>query len=222
MKTILATAAITSAIIFSACKKDTPTPVTPADPNAFNVSVNGKIVTVKNLPADTILGIGAMGPFGAGKYSFFSLETNSKISNTDSATPNWDLAFAGNTIRVNNVTSGPGNGGAFVFTGTFDGLTQVPADSTFRVDNAPVSYAITKGSGKGWYTYDGPNNIITPIPGRVLVIKTASGKYAKVEILNYYRGGVTPATTASDSIKAFDSRYYTFRYTYQSNGSTTF
>ena len=222
MKKILASALIASSIIFSACEKDTPTPVTPVDPNAFNVSVNGKIVTVKNLPADTILGIGAMGPYGAGKYSFFSLETNSKISSTDSASSNWDLAFAGNTIRVNNVTSGPGNGGAFVYIGTFDALTAIPVDSTFKVDNAPVSYAITKGSGKGWYTYDGPNNIVTATPGRVLVIRTASGKYAKVEILNYYKGGVTPATTASDSIKAFDSRYYTFRYSYQSNGSTTF
>jgi hypothetical protein len=221
MKKILTTALIASSIVFSACQKDIPTPVTPADPNAFNVSVNGNIVTVKNLPADTILGIGAMGPYGAGKYSFFSLETNSKISNADSASSNWDLAFAGTTVRINNGTSGPGNGGAFVYTGTFDALTSVPVDSTFRVDNAPV-YAITKGSGKGWYTYDGPNNIITATPGRVLVIRTASGKYAKVEILNYYKGGVTPATTASDSIKAFDSRYYTFRYTYQSNGSTTF
>lgn len=221
MKKILATAVIASAIVFSACKKETTTPVS-VDPNAFNVSVNGKIVTVKNLPADTILGIGAMGPYGAGKYSFFSLETNSKIASSDSASSNWDLAFAGNTIRVNNVTSGPGNGGAFVYIGTFDGLASVPADSTFKVDNAPVSYAITKGSGKGWYTYDAPNNLITATPGRVLVIRTASGKFAKVEILNYYKGGATPASTATDSIKAFDSRYYTFRYTYQSNGTTTF
>ena len=222
MKKILTTALIASTIIFSACQKDTPTPVTPTDPNAFNVSVSGKIVNVKNLQADKILGIGAMGPAGGGKYSFFSLETNSKISTTDSASSNWDLAFGGNTIRVNNVTSGPGNGGAFVYNGTFDALTAVPVDSSFKVDNAPVSYAITKGSGKGWYTYDGPNNLITATPGRILVIRTASGKYAKVEILNYYKGGVTPATTASDSIKAFDSRYYTFRYSYQSNGSTTF
>ena len=221
MKKIITTAVIASALIFSACKKETTTPVNPIDSNAFNVSVNGRIVTVKNLPADTILGIGAMGPYGAGKYSFFSLETNTKVSSADSASSNWDFAFAGTTVRVNNGTSGPGNGGAFVYTGTFDALTSVPVDSTFRVDSATV-YAITKGSGKGWYTYDGPNNIVTATPGRVLVIRTASGKYAKVEILNYYRGGVTPATTATDSIKSFDSRYYTFRYTYQSNGTTTF
>ncbi len=221
MKKILTTALLASVIIFSACEKDTPTPATPTDPNAFNVSVNGKIVNVKNLPADTIIAIGATGPYGAGIYSYFSLETNSKVSIEDSTSSNWDLAFAGTTIRVNNGTSGPGNGGAFVYTGTFDALTTVPVDSTFRVDNAPA-YAITKASGKGWYNYDAPNNLITAIPGRVLVIRTASGKYAKVEILNYYKGGVTPATTASDDIKSFDSRYYTFRYTYQSNGTTTF
>jgi len=54
------------------------------------------------------------------------------------------------------------------------------------------------------------------------VIKTATGKYAKMEIMNYYKGGTTPLSTATDSIKAYDSRYFTFRYTYQANGTTTF
>ncbi len=220
MKKIAIAIVVISALVLNACKKD-PVNIT-ADPGAFNVSVSGNIVTVKNLSADTVVGIGAMGPYGAGKYSFFNLSTNSKIASTDSATTNWDLAFAGTTIRINNVTTGPGNGGAFVFNGSFDALTTIPADSIFRVDNAPVSYAITKGSGKGWYTYDGPNNIVTAIPGRVLVIKTSTGKYAKVEILNYYKGNTTPSSTATDSIKIFDSRYYSFRYTYQGNGTTTF
>jgi len=210
-----------AALIFNACKDDNANVIT-TNPDAFGVSVSGKIVTVKNLAADTIIGMGAQGPYGAGKYTFFSLGTNAKIASTDSATSNWDLAFAGTTIRINNGTSGPGNGGAFVYTGTFDALTAVPADSTFRTDNAPTSYAITKGSGKGWYNYDGPNNIVTAIPGRVLVIKTANGKYAKVEILNYYKGNTTPSTTASDSIKTYNSRYYSFRYTYQADSSTTF
>lgn len=207
-------------IVYSCKKEESPAPA--PDPAAFSVTVSGNVVTVKNMPADTIIGIGQTGPFGAGRYGFFSLENNTRVNAADSASTAWDLAFAGNTIRVNNLTSGPGNGGAFVYTGTFSSLTAVPADSVFRTDNHPVSYAIPKGSGRGWYNYDGPNNLITPIPGRVMVIRTANGKYAKVEILNYYRRGVTPSTTASDSIKAFDSRYYSFRYTYQPNGSTTF
>ncbi len=208
-------------VILAACKKDQVN--APVDPGAFNVSINGKIVTVKNLPADTIIGQAASGqPYGAGKYSFFSLETNAWIPNSDSATTRWDLAFSGTTIRVNNVTSGPGNGGAYVLVGAFDALAAVSMACVFSVDNHTFSYAIPKGSGKGWYNYDGATNLLTPIPGRVLVIRTASGKYAKMEILNYYRGGVTPLAAAPDSVKLSAQRYYTFRYTYQGNGTTIF
>lgn len=218
---ILVTAVIATAIVFMSCKKEDI--VQPVDLGAFNVSVSGKIVTVKNLPADTIIGLTPGGPpFGAGKYSFFSLQTNQWISNSDSATNKWDLAFAGTTIRVNNVTSGPGNGGAFVWVGAFDNLSSVPVDSVFKIDNHPTSYAIPKGSGRGWYSYDGANNLLTAIPGRVLVIKTATGKYAKVEILNYYKGGITPSASAPDNVKINEQRYYTFRYTYQGNGTLSF
>lgn len=207
------------AVLFTACKKDKT--ITPADPNAFGVTVNGKIVSVKNLPADTIVGLVSGQPVGVGKYAFFNLRSNTWVSNSDSASANWDLAFSGSTIRINGGTSGTGAGGAFVWIGAFDNLATVPADSVFKTDNYP-SYAITKGSGKGWYSYDGATNLLTPIPGRVLVIKTADGKYAKVEILNYYRGGATPSASATDEIKTTEQRYYSFRYTFQSSGSTTF
>ena len=210
-----------AALIFNACKKDETNNIV-VNPNDYSVSVSGKIVTVKNLAADTIVGITPLGqPYGAGKYTFFRLGTNSKIGSNDSATSKWDLAFAGSTICINGGTSGPGNGGAFVYTGTFDALTTVPVDSTFKIDQAP-NYAITKGSGKGWYNYDAPTNLLTAIPGRVLVIRTANGRYAKVEILNYYKGNTTPPSTASNDIKIYDSRYYSFRYTYQADSTTTF
>jgi len=206
-----------------ACKKDDPASLQPDNSSAYSVTNNGNVYTVRNLPADTIIGFLPTGqPVGAGKYSFFNLATNTWVSNADSATTNWDLAFAGTTIRINNQTSGPGAGGAFVYVGSFDALSAVPGDSVFRTDNHPVSYAIPRGSGRAWYTYDGPNNLLSTIPGRVLVIRTANGKYAKVEILNYYKGGITPTLTATDSVKIFTSRFYSFRYTYQSNGSTTF
>jgi hypothetical protein len=211
--------ALVLAVLFTACKKDKT--ITPADPNAFGVTVNGKIVSVKNLPADTIVGLVSGQPVGVGKYAFFNLRNNTWVPNTDSASTNWDLAFSGTTIRINGGTSGTGAGGAFVWVGAFDNLATVPADSVFKTDNYP-SYAITKGSGKGWYSYDGATNLLTPIPGRVLVIKTADGKYAKVEILNYYRGGATPSASATDEIKTTEQRYYTFRYTFQTSGSTTF
>ena len=193
------------------------------DSRSFAIQVSGPITTVRNLPADTIIGFNSIGqPVGSGRYSFFSLERGQWVPNADSNTNRWDLAFAGTVIRVNNQTSGPGLGGAFVQTGTFESLLRVSTDSVFRVDNHPVSYAIARGSGRAWYTYDGPTNLLTPIPGRILVVRTATGKFAKVEILNYYRGGITPSASAPDSVKIKDQRFLHFRYTVQLNGSGEF
>ena len=163
---------------------------------------------VKDIPADTIVGLSPIGqPYGAGKFTFYSLETNAIISNIDSNSTKWDIGLRGSTIITNGGSSGPGKGGAFIFVGTFEELVKVPADSTFRVDATP-NYAI---SSRGWSLYTPQTNLLTPLPGRVLVFKTASGKYAKVEILNYYKGGATPAATAPDNIKFFSQRYYTFK-----------
>jgi hypothetical protein len=212
MKTQLIALTALTGILFASCDKDdVPAPVT----------VQTK--SVNNLQADTIIGISSTGqPYGSGKYTLYSLETNAVIANTDSATAKWDVGFRGTTIIINGGNSGPGAGGAFVYTGTFLDLKTIPADSTFRVDNAPTSYAIRTGSGNGWYTYNGATQLIAPIPGRILVIRTATGKYAKIEIQNYYKGGVTPDATASDNVKLTTQRYYTFRYTYQSDGSKNF
>ncbi len=202
-------------ITMASCSKETDTAI------SNNTPVSS--VTVNNFAADTIIGLTAQGiPFGAGKYTFFSLENNKVIATVDSATSKWDLGFRGTSIIVNGGNSGPALGGGFVFVGLYNNLTALPIDSTFKVDNAPSSYAITAGSNRGWFVYDAINNLVSPIPGRVLVIRTASGKYAKVEILNYYKGGITPAASASDAIKLKEQRYYTFRFTIQPNGTKNF
>ena len=213
VKIFIAFFMVLSISIFS-CSKDK----SPAPPPAPLVSKS-----VSDLVADTILGIAPSGqPYGAGKYTFFSLENNAVVPSSDSATNKWDIAFRGTSIITNSGNSGPGNGGGFVFTGLFDDLKTIPADSTFKTDNAPSSYAITSGSNRGWYIYNAPVNLITPIPGRVLVIRTATGKFAKVEILNYYKGGVTPAASASDDEKLKKQRFFAFRFLFQPDGSKVF
>ena len=203
--------AVTS-FAFVACTKNEDTVIAPLT-----------ATVVKDLAADTVLGIASNGmPYSAGKYTFYSLEKNAIVPNTDSASTKWDIAFVSTKILINGGTSGTGMGGAFVYTGLFDDLKTISADSVFKTDNAPASYAVPYGSGKGWYTYDQATSLVTPLAGRVLVIKTASGKYAKLEIINYYKGGVTLPVTASDADKLSKQRYYTFRYIYQPNGTKTF
>jgi hypothetical protein len=177
---------------------------------------------VKDLPADTVTGLVNGRPQYAGSITYFSLVDNKIVASTDVASTKWDIAFSSTKILVNCGTSGPGIGGAFVYVGLFDALKTIPADSNFATDNSNASrYAIPQ-TGQTWFIYDEKTRIITPEAGRVLVIRTALGKYAKIEILNYYKGGITPPATASDSEKLSKQRYYTFRYAYQPNGSKTF
>lgn len=203
---------LAAVVIFQSCTKE--------ETSLPQVTLIEKIV--RDVPADTIVGLSPIGqPVGSGKFTFYSFENNALVANTDSNSTKWDVGIRGTTIITNGGTSGPGNGGAFIYVGTFDDLKTIPADSTFKTDAAP-SYAITTGSNKGWYLYTPQTNLVTPLPGRVLVIRTATGKYAKVEILNYYKGGSTPAATDPDDVKIFNQRYYTFKYAYQANGTTSF
>lgn len=192
---------------FTSCTKD----------DVENVTVVSKVVN--DLVADTIQGYDAMGnALGAtGIYTFYSLERGEVV--TDTSVRDWDIAFNGSTIRINGGTSGNKLGGAFIQNGVFADITAVSPDSTFRVDNFPT-YAIPRGNNKGWYTltfFPDFSSVLTPIAGKVLIIRTASGKYAKVEVICYYKGGVTPSASS-----AKDERYYKFQYSYQSNGSKTF
>lgn len=201
-------------IALVACSKDEGT----------EVVVPVSAITVKDLAADTVTGLGLDGrPQSALTTTYYSLVDNKVIASTDAASTKWDIAFSSTKILINGGTSGPGIGGAFVYVGLFDALKTIPADSNFATDNSnAASYAIPLGSGKAWYTYDGLTTLVSPIAGRVLVIRTATGKYAKIEIISYYKGGVTLPATASVNDKLFKQRYYTFRYAYQPNGSKTF
>ena len=200
-------------IALVACTKDEETIVVPVS-----------AITVKDLAADTVTGLGLDGrPQSAGTTTYYSLVDNKVVASTDAASTKWDIAFSSTKILINGGTSGPGIGGAFVYVGLFDALKTIPADSNFATDNSnAASFAIPLGSGKAWYTYDGLTTLVSPIAGRVLVIRTATGKFAKIEIISYYKGGVTLPASASVNDKLFKQRYYTFRYAYQPNGSKTF
>jgi hypothetical protein len=183
---------------FTSCKKDS-TPVAP-------LTATSKT----NFVADPTI--------NNNHFAFFSLERNEPVAFTDSATNKWDIAIRSTTILTNGGTSGPALGGAFVQRGvSFDTYAAIPNDSTFRTDlNTTPAYAIPTGSGNGWYNYNAATNIISPIPGNIIVVRTATGKYAKLEILSYYKDA--PATPTATDVP----RYYTFRFIYQPNGTKNF
>ncbi|SKC60984.1 HmuY family protein [Ohtaekwangia koreensis] len=156
------------------------------------------------------------------KFTLFSFEDNAVVANTDSISTKWDIGFRGTTIILNGGTSGPGLASGQIVSGIFDELLEAPATG-YASDSE--SKAIT-GSG-GWYTYTGttavPNHAILPIAGKVLVLKTADGKYVKMEIISYYKGNPdTTTSTFADLNTRPASRYYTFNFIYQPDGTTNF
>ncbi len=174
------------------------------DPTAPPVSVDLPIRTVANLQADTA---------NTGRFTFFSLRDSTIVPNSDSATTRWDIAFRATTIIINGGPIRFGQGGAVVLTGTdFNTLETLP-ETGWRVDSSATSLAIPVGSGRGWYNYNQQTNIISPIPGVVLGIRTADGRYAKLQILSYY---LNAPTNPGPNDRA---RVYTFRYVFQPDGS---
>jgi HmuY protein len=161
---------------------------------------------------------GGQGQPVGGAFAKFSFSENAVVTND-----NWDIAFRGTTIIVNGgttigITDEPartGIGAISILTNTLDAVTAIPAASTFAQDGN-ATYAIPTGSGNGWYNYNATNNIISPIAGKIFVVKTHDGKYAKFEILSYYQNA--PATPDATS----PSRYFTFNFVYQPNSTTTF
>jgi len=205
------------AIVFSSCKDDpSPEPV---------VSV-----TFPNLAADPPTGFNPNtgAPIGTtNRFTFFSFKTGALVDHADSATGKWDLGFRATTMIVNGATSGPGNSQVQIVTGIFDELKEAPADG-YKSDNDPspiasppnANLAIPSGSGIGWYTAiggaPGTPTITKPIAGKIIVVKTAEGRYAKVEVLSYYKDAPASPTGTEPS------RYYTFRYVYQPNETRSF
>lgn len=146
----------------------------------------------------------------------------------------WDIAFRATTIIVNGGESTGavdepernGNAAAYIAENTFSEVNEVNTD--LLVQDSQSNLAITPVSDMGWYNYSGfgntdPNddNLVTPLPGRILVFRTRDGRYAKVDILSYYLDN--PINPVGLGMNATPSRYYTFNYVYQPNeGVTTF
>lgn len=166
--------------------------------------------TIENLHAPQTGGQGQ--PVG-GPFTKFDFATGMETT-SDTA---WDIAFRGTTIAINGgIVTGTddeparnGNAGAAIATGTFASVTT--AEGLTFLQDADASFAIPTGSDNGWYNYNFMTNIVSPIPGKVLVFKTRDGKYAKVEILSYYNNQDTTQ----------EGRYYTFNYVYNPNSGIT-
>jgi hypothetical protein len=142
--------------------------------------------TIHNVQADTA--VGASKP-----YAYVDLDGDAVLSATGD-TSAWDITFRSTGVRVRGEF-------AVMTDASFDSVTWAPTLAT--------------GTPAAWYNYAGPpSHLITPKPGYVLVLKTSSGNYAKVEFLSYYKNAPATPDGLTDT-----SKFYTFRYAIQKGGS---
>jgi len=163
----------------------------PSEKTEISSLTKSEIVVIKDLNANTK------------SYIYFSLSSGKEVAATDAKKTKWDLAFSKTTIAVNSGTSGPGQAGAQVIEKPFDQITEAPKEG-YKTDGESGN-AIAGGSGNSWYKYDMSVHAIMPIVGRTILVKTAESKFAKLEIISYYKG-------APEEVPTEDSSYFTFRY----------
>ncbi len=156
-----------------------------------------------------------------------SSDTDTVQREQDSTGTVWDIGFRGTTIIFNGGESGSGQASAQLLSLPFDEVMEAPSNGYIADGEnttcpsvqtpfgpAPSSpLAICTGSDNGWYNYDSESGLISPVPGRTVVMKTATGNYASLRFLSYYQGNPNPPDPSAPS------RYYTFEFILQSDGS---
>jgi hypothetical protein len=131
----------------------------------------------------------------ADAWRYFSFRLGSVLADERQG---WDLAF-----RRYAIITGQGGGALDLGERRFDDVRTVPADGYVATERAgdPRNPAIA-----GWYTYGFFSHVLSPKP-HVWAVRTADGRYAKLEMVGYYCSGSRPGCP-------------TFRYVYQGDGST--
>ena len=144
------------------------------------------------------------------KFVYFDFSNSSVVEVSDPASLEWDLAFRRTTILTNSGATNPkGRGGAAALGAVdFEALAALPEGLEFQTDQIPPRKAQPENpSFARWYQYDFLNHRLTPA-ATVYAIRTADGRYAKFQMIDYYCG-TTPGC-------------YTFRYVYQGKGGGSF
>ena len=141
-------------------------------------------------------------------WTYFAFHMGSAVENPGPR--EWDLGFRRYEIIANGGPSFPGTGGALDLGEVpFADVKVVPergyegTEGGFRVTEGgpdPRNPALAR-----WYSYGYFSHLLSPRP-RVWAVRTADGRYAKLEFVSYYCPRSQPGCV-------------TFRYVYQGDGS---
>jgi hypothetical protein len=188
-----------AAILIAGCKKDdkTPEPSAPGGNNQpeevqaskYVMKDSRNIYHVSNLPGDATS--------GGGTPIYYSLVTHDVVDSSKRLTDEWDISFANiynSFVTANNHLKstppgpeGTGNAALVLVKKSFDQVTEAPSDGEFEASESYAAWDGFPASHIGWYNYELDTHIMRAIAGRTIVIRTAKGKYAKLEMISLYK-----------------------------------
>lgn len=142
------------------------------------------------------------------EWTYFDFSTGAIVKVPDPSSLEWDIGFKRALIISNGGEANPkGISGALrLENAEFDSIKEAP-ESDYSVDVRVNPTETENPAFKKWYEYSYMTHILKP-KKNVYVIRTADGKYAKMQILKYSCGQLTGC--------------YTIKYVYQGNGSRKF
>ncbi|NGM66756.1 HmuY family protein [Sphingobacterium sp. SGR-19] len=196
---------------------------------------DGRSIVIYDLPGDTeaSMGEGVDGKEQRDAYTFlFRFRDQRQIwikTKEDSLkwlkTLDWDIAFTreyNSEVHINNAQhirspgfEGPAtNTAVMMINQPYDGVTTAPSDGEFdKSDIDRIGWAFSESSS-GWFRYSLDTHLMQPLPNRTYVIRLPNGKYAKLQLINAYKGNPPVVTNMN-----WPAPYFTFRYYVQEDGS---
>lgn len=193
---------------------------------------DGKSTVIYDMAGDTRASVGdgidgkEKRPFATFLFSFKTGQQSWDTTASNRKSNSWDLAFTdlyNSLVIVNNGTNvkSPGNGGAgkgaiVLYDQPYSSITTAPDDAYFAANNLNSigwdGYPLP--SNKGWYFYSMTTHLARAMPNRTFVVRTADGKFAKLELISMYKGN---PPTVTDLL--WPAPYFTIRFFLQEDGS---
>lgn len=183
---------LAGAVVFVAGSLDRPRPLEYAPSPFLTAELGGELVGPRFTTVDAT---------HERDWRFFDFSRGSLVERPGPL--EWDLAFRRSRILVNGGDGFPGRGGVA-------DLGEVPFENV--AEAPPTGYRGTDAGRDsvqpdldGWYDYGFTSHLLTARP-RVYAIRTADGRYAKLQMVSYYCPGARGGCPS-------------FRWVYQGNGA---
>ena len=146
--------------------------------------------------------------FSLKDWIYFDFSKGAVVSISDRTSSDWDMGFRRAKIISNSGASNPsGRGGiAAIENAEFVSVMEAP-ESGYMIDISKNALETENPVIDRWYLYNYMTHELKS-KKNIYIIRTADGKYAKMQIMKFYCEGLAGC--------------YTIKYVYQGNGSRRF